>query len=482
MSLVAPPGRARFPTRILAGFCVLFAVWILVLPPFAGSDEFDHAYRAAAAARGEWLIHPTDATRGSGAFLRVPKDIVEAAYAECHAKSYTSPSDCVGRPDGPDRIVSSGAGRYHPLFYAVIGTAALPFHGAAALYAMRCATALLCLAFVAAALLATGSWARTSWPFVGVVLACTPVAVYSATVASPNGLEMMAALALWTSLVGLLRAGLSSGRMLVWVATASAATLATLRPLGPWWCAVVLVAVLLAVTPSGAGRLRTLWGRTDVRVGLAVVAVSVAQSTVWVLATGALQVGFEGPFHKTLGERLSLVTSQVPAWILQSIAAFPLRDDATHPAVYACYLVLFVMALVLGLRGAGHRLRAGLVAVGVVGLLFPFVTSVQTYNQHSVAWQGRYGLPLTMGMMVLAGLALDLRERAAPPVPRWVMVGLFVVAEAVSPLYTQLHEQRVSPQAGDPSWVHLPVAAVAVLATAASLLVIDGAFRTARRD
>ena len=39
------------------------------MPPFAGIDEFDHAYRAAAAARGQWAIDPVDATRGTGAWL-----------------------------------------------------------------------------------------------------------------------------------------------------------------------------------------------------------------------------------------------------------------------------------------------------------------------------------------------------------------------------------------------------------------------------
>ncbi len=57
---------------LLLGLCGLFAVWVLVMPPFAGSDEFDHAYRAAAAARGQWAIDPVAATRGTGAFVTVP--------------------------------------------------------------------------------------------------------------------------------------------------------------------------------------------------------------------------------------------------------------------------------------------------------------------------------------------------------------------------------------------------------------------------
>ncbi len=103
-------------------------------------------------------------------------------------------------------MVASGAGRYHPLFYAVIGTPALPFHGDTALYVMRAATALLAAAFVWLAIRAASTWARTRWPYLGIVVACTPVVVYSSSIAAPNGVEMMAALALWMSLIGLLLA------------------------------------------------------------------------------------------------------------------------------------------------------------------------------------------------------------------------------------------------------------------------------------
>ena len=58
------------------------------------------------------------------------------------------------------RIVS-GAGRYHPLFYFVIGTVASPFHGSASLYAMRLAAAAIALGLFASALVAFGTWTRS---------------------------------------------------------------------------------------------------------------------------------------------------------------------------------------------------------------------------------------------------------------------------------------------------------------------------------
>ena len=71
--------------------------------------------------------------------------------------------------------------------------------------ATRCGSPPPCwpAAFVALAALAASTWARSRWPYVGIAVACTPVAIYSSSIAAPNGVEMMSALALWMSLIGL---------------------------------------------------------------------------------------------------------------------------------------------------------------------------------------------------------------------------------------------------------------------------------------
>jgi len=69
------------------GLFLLQAAWVVAMPPFAAMDEWDHAYRAAAVAHGQLAATPTDATTGTGAFVRVPTDIVEAAQHECRRLS-----------------------------------------------------------------------------------------------------------------------------------------------------------------------------------------------------------------------------------------------------------------------------------------------------------------------------------------------------------------------------------------------------------
>ena len=154
---------------------LLQAAWILTVPPFRGIDEFDHAFRAAAVARGEWVAGEA-AEDGRGQLVTVPRSLVEAAHGQCVALSYTGPDNCspVESVSDGNVTVASAAASYHPAFYWVIGTAALPFDGAASLYAMRIATALLSLLFIG---LAAWSVAKLPgrWPLAGLVLALTPV-------------------------------------------------------------------------------------------------------------------------------------------------------------------------------------------------------------------------------------------------------------------------------------------------------------------
>ncbi len=154
---------------------LLQAAWILTVPPFRGSDEFDHAFRAAAVARGQWVAGDV-AEDGRGQLVVVPGSIVEAAHAQCEARDYTGPDNCspVSELPGGEVEVASAASSYHPAFYWVVGTVALPFEGAGALYAMRIATALLSLMFVALAVWAVAKLPGR-WPMAGLVLATTPV-------------------------------------------------------------------------------------------------------------------------------------------------------------------------------------------------------------------------------------------------------------------------------------------------------------------
>ncbi len=120
------------------------------------------------------------------------------------------------------------------------------------------------------------------------------------------------------------------------------------------------------------------------------------------------------------------------------------------------------------LRVAPARLRLAIVLVIVAALAIPFAATVSSYNTYMAAWQGRYGLPLTLGIVVLATLAMERSGRTLRQ-PWWLVGGvLYVVAQTVSVAYTLHVEKLVSPQAGTSSWLEPSLLVAGLLAAIAS--------------
>src|ERR1019366_3671622 len=97
-------------------------------------------------------------------------------------------------------------------------------------------------------------WSRNRMLPLGILLAVTPMALYSAAVVNPSGLEICAGGCLW-----------GSGVVLVIVAV-SAAVVALSRPFSPLWLAVV--AACLIATSGIRPAVELLRRRRLVRVAL----------------------------------------------------------------------------------------------------------------------------------------------------------------------------------------------------------------------
>lgn len=460
------------PRVTALGMLILQITWVFAVPPIRGIDEFDHVYRAAAAARGQLFVTPADATRGTGAWLQVPSDIVRAARPQCEDLPYTHAEDCVGTRHGDTTRIASGAGRYHPLFYAVVGVPALPFHGHTAIYVMRLATALSAWLLFCLALGATRRWASTPWPSTALAVASTPVLVYSCSIVSPNGVEMMAGLALWTSALGLMRNPSCDDRYLMVAATVAATVLVTTRSLGPVWCLLTLATVLIATRPSRAG-IKVLARRTSSWVGAGVVLVATILSVAWILTMHALNIGQTIDHPISTGHRIHILMLQGPLWLFQSIAAFPHRDEQTRMPVYACYLVLFAGVAYLGFRFARGSVRVAIALAIVMTYAVPFVLGMSPDADPGL-WQGRYTLPYAVGIVLLTGFALDRARARLSPRLRAAILSVFVTAQVIGPV--DVLRQGEHHQLSDYSqFAHPPAAVLAITAVIGASALLWGA-------
>lgn len=453
----APPGLL-----LVLGLLLVPLAWVVTLPPFGGIDEFDHAFRAAAVARGQ-VEATAPVPDGRGLLVRVPPDLVAAAHAECASLRYTGPDNCspLG-PPGADGLVDVGsaAAGYHPAFYWIVGTIARPFDGAAALTAMRLATVGLCGLLLALAAYAAGRCGArapggASWPRLALVVACSPVLLYSTAVAAPNGVEMAAALGVWLGGLALLSGRDDpdpGGDRVLWLVLAlCAVVICSLRLLGPVFLAGIAL-TLVAWAPAAA---RDVLRRSRRAVVLTVLAagLSAAQFLWWVRGPGSA-VGSAGPGSDDVG----LSPAHGVLWVVQAIAAYPYRNQFAPWPVYLLVAGAVIVVLQQLVRHApAHAQRVVLGALAGALVLGFLATIAAGDSRDGVIWQGRYGLPYAVGFVLLAGVGLALAGRTPSPRRRVGLLAAVMAAHVVGILGVRASESRNPVALADASWHPLPV-------------------------
>ena len=193
---------------------------------------------------------------------------------------------------------------------------------------------------------------------------------------APNGIELAAALCVWVSLLGILRLGSSttSRNGLALVLGVGGIVLATVRTLGPLWLGLIVAACLLA---GHRRRVLSVLRKPTSAQWLA------GASTVGAVCASAWWIVSERQVASL--ERIPAVDinplvpalKEVPLWVFQSIAAFPLRNEPAPIAVYVLSLVLLTVLMTAALRQAGKKDRWTLAAISVGALPCPLSSRSQ---------------------------------------------------------------------------------------------------------
>ncbi len=458
---------------VFLGTLLLQAAWVLAVPPYRGMDEFDHAYRAESVAAGHWVAQPAsgrdDERVGRGDLVRVRADTARAGYQVCHTYAYITEADC--RParsfeDGTV-LVASGAARYDPVYYWLVGTAARGLDPVPGLYVMRLLNAGVCALLVALAAWGTTVWSRRAWPLLGVLLACTPIAMYTGSTPAPNGPEMFAGLALWSLLLGLRTTEPGDARegRLLRAALLPAVVLVVVRTLGPLWLVLLVLAVAAAL---GRSRVRSVLRANGplMRVEGAVLAVATLAAVGWSRDQGANSLARVVDQHRPDAFLKSL--QMLRLWVFQTVGAFPDKFDLAPQVVNATALLLIGGLLAWALVRGDARPRLVLAAVVLTSFALPFAITVRTYAQVGPVWQARYTWPFACGALMLAGQVLDRRDaRLSPRALTALVVVSFVLVQLPGPLSVLFDESRTSPWAGSSSWLLPFPGAVAAAVTCA---------------
>lgn len=420
------PDRRFWWASFAAVLSVLF-VWSLAMPLLASPDEPAHSVKAAAVVRGQLSGRSVRDGREVQTVVRVPAGFA-LEKRPCLSRGGVT-ADCQHLPPTDGHLVEflTSAGRYPPLYYALVGTPSLVSPGPFGLRLMRVLSAMASAAFLASALTSVRRW-RSRLGAAGVLVAVTPITGFLFASVNPNGLEISAAICTWASALALLDDPERSRRLVVRTTLAGSALVLT-RGLSPLFLA--LIGVFLLIFTSG-DRLRALVRRRDAQVGAAILVVATGVAVTTLVQLGSLS----GPplpplpnhgFRTALGKSLQ----NTPLRIQQMIGLTGWLDSPTAPLTNFLWYFALGTLLLLALASGTWRNRIALLLLFGATVLVPSVIEASQAARLNYIWQGRYTLPLAVGLPLCAAWAIRLpaapQERdLAASLQRWLVGGLLL--------------------------------------------------------
>jgi hypothetical protein len=417
----APEGRRSFWVFIAAfvSLGLLSVAWTFTSPLSSGPDESGHVMKAAATVRGQLVGHPTD-TVGLTTF-DLPADIGDVGAAlTCFAGHTDRTAACAPSQDSLPSgtvAVATGVGSYNPVYYALVGWPSLLVEGRWSSWGMRLASGVLSSLMLAAAFWAASRAPGGRWMIAGLAVAVTPMTLYLGTMVNANGLEATgcAAVAALSWAVVHRREGPRRAEAVVLavvvVLTASARTTSPLLVL-------LIVAAVLATAPRG--RLAELVRDRSVVIAAAATVVGVVPALLWSLLV-AVPGGYipsSDPVRPTPVIAALHSLRSLGDYGRGMIGVLGWQDTRLPEPVVTGWIAGIGAAVLLGCA-AGRR---GLVAVGLLAagvLLLPAVVQAGSAAKWGYIWQGRYGLGLLVGLVLVSFAVAGrtaLRRSAAVPV------------------------------------------------------------------
>ncbi len=329
-------------------------------------------------------------------------------YADCYAFKDTVPASCNPALTAPDKnvVTRTYVGRYPPLYYAIVGLPSLFTVSTAGIYLMRIMSDLLGAIYLALAVMSVVAWSRNRLILLGLIVAVTPMTVFLSSVVNPSGLEITAATCLWCSAL-ILVAERSSDPPPGLVAVVVAATMGLMlvRGLGPLW--VALIAIVMA-SVAGWRAILSISRSRAVRLSLFILIPGALFAGTWIIAARALDLlalGIPVNRHETRAHLVASIIGDTGFWIQQMIGVFGWLDTysplVTYLIWYATISLFTLLAFVCYQR---QRDLAALVLLILLVLVVPILITYDQAYSVGIDWQGRYIMPLAVGIPLLSAV------------------------------------------------------------------------------
>ena len=399
------------------------AVWSIATPLFASPDEPAQVARAVALVHGD-LIGTTVKSAGNAITdITIPAVYsyrTGAAYGSCFVFQPNVPASCAApiTRSTAEVATTTYAGRYPPLYYAIVGLPSLFTSSPTGIYLIRLVSALLNAVFLALAALSVVAWSRSRVLLIGLLVATTPMTFFLGGVVNASGFEITSATCLWCSGVVLaLERADKAPRGLVVVVTASAAALLLSRALSPIW--VLLIAALLALLAGWRG-VQSLARTRPVQVSLVVLVPCAIFAVGWIRVAHALDLvaaGVRVGAHDTGWHLAAGIFGYTGTWLKEMVGFFGWLDTPSPLLTYLVWYAVVGLLVLITLSCTTPRFVAAFLLLIAIVLTAPVVISYDEAHRLGIIWQARYIMPMAVGVPVMA-VALIERSGALQSVRR----------------------------------------------------------------
>jgi hypothetical protein len=417
---------------------LLTGLWVVANPLYAGPDEPAHVIKAVAVDHGQLtgkelsprLREVFRDERQDFEMVRVPAIYGIASSSTCFSYERDFPANCLDFSGSIKEVDDATyVARHPPAYYAVVGIASwIGTPGSGAVYLMRFISALMTSALLATAITALRRSTAPREVAVGVALAITPMVLFVSSLVNPSALEIAAAVTVWVcGLVLISRAHERIDNWLVAGTGIAACAMALSRQLAPLWLGLIGLTLLgLANRAALRNLVRSNWARLW---GLLVVASAMGQ-VLWNIVVKPLDVSAEGrpPMHLEIGDILEIVTGRTFFRYHEMIGVFGWGDTPTPALTWIPWTAGIVFLVFAAVLWVSRRQLLMLLALLAAVVVVPVLIESATYNEGGgVNWQGRYTLPLAVGVPILAAVALGTTARGRQVVTSRFMLGVGVV-------------------------------------------------------
>ncbi len=428
-------------------FC-FSAMWSIITPIGAATDEGAQLVKAASVVRGEIVGTPYSQTvtnnlpassralitsceylaslercKNAITVVTVPKSFAALPQSTCYGFPIFPASTCHGLR-GSGRLVKATTyvGRYPPLYYLLVGWPSLAWHTNIAVYLMRLTSALMSSLLLGMALALAAIWSRRRTLVLAVIVIATPMVFIFGSFVNPSGLEMAAATCVWTGgLVLVLERPVRPPPSLVAATSVAAAVMVLTRGLSPFWLGVI-GAFLALLAPRS---MLTLARNRSVRLGAGLVATASAVAVVYVLwahSLSVLPIGATFPSRVGTVNLVELTVGHTAIWLAQFVGTL---GSANPPfAVVAAWLVAAATIVLTGMLTSARRHALVLLGVAAASLVVPTAIVVSQARHDGIVWQARDGYPLYAGLVLLAGAIAGQLDRRQPRDTSFLPVGV----------------------------------------------------------